>query len=95
MGPGPWSSERKTSLMMTCGYAFTMQVCVGDCANGCGCYLGTVIGGRCFKQPKVVPVIQAMSFIFVLQIFGVIAVFLADTTVRLQNHPIGTDFFPT
>lgn len=65
-------------------YAFTMQACVGIALMAIGVLAGPVVG-LIFKEPKVIPVLRAMSLVFVLQIFSGIAVCLMKREMDFKS----------
>jgi O-antigen/teichoic acid export membrane protein len=75
LGMGPALVQRKTISDYDVRYAFTMQICVGIGLMAV-LVLSAPVVAQVFKQPKVVPVVRAMSLIFVLQTLGVIALSL-------------------
>ena len=75
LGMGSALLQRSTISDDDVRYAFTMQACVGIGLMGVAALSAPLIG-HIFNETKVVPVLQAMSLIFVLQTLGGIAVCL-------------------
>jgi O-antigen/teichoic acid export membrane protein len=75
LGLGSALLQCKTIAEEDVRYAFTIQVCVGIALMGVTGLAAPMVG-HLFNQAKVVPVVRAMSLVFLLQTFGAIAVSL-------------------
>jgi lipopolysaccharide exporter len=84
LGLGSALLQRSTVSESDVRYAFTMQVCVG-----LGLMILVVLAGpliaQIFNEAKVVPVVQAMSLIFVLQTFGAVALALLKRNMDFRS----------
>ena len=65
-------------------YTFTVQICMGIILMAVVALSAPVLAGI-FHQPKVVPVVRLMSFIFVLQTLGVVAVALLSRNMDFRG----------
>jgi O-antigen/teichoic acid export membrane protein len=92
LGMGPALVQRRTISDYDVRYAFTMQMCMGIGLMAVLALSAPVVA-EVFNQPKVVPVVWAMSLVFVLQTFGGIAVSLLKREMdfkRIQSARIGS-----
>jgi lipopolysaccharide exporter len=83
-GMGPALVQRRTLADEDIRYAFTMQICIGIGLTTAVALSAPVLA-QAFNQPKVVPVVRAMSLIFVLQTLGVIAVALLTREMNFKR----------
>ncbi|HXH09765.1 MAG TPA: lipopolysaccharide biosynthesis protein [Alphaproteobacteria bacterium] len=84
LGLGPALVQRTTISDADVRYTFTMQVCMG-LALMTVVALSAPVLTVIFQQPKVVPVVRALSCLFVLQTFGVVAVALLTRAMDFRG----------
>jgi lipopolysaccharide exporter len=84
LGLGSALLQRRTISNDDVRYAFTMQVWVGVALMAITALLAPVVG-RIFNEVKVIPVVRAMSLVFLLQTLGGIAVCLLKRQMDFKN----------
>ena len=87
LGMGSALLQRKVISDDDVRYAFTMQTCVGILLLAVTALAAPVMA-QIFDEPKVIPIVRAMSLVFVLQAFGGIAVCLLKRKLDFRRIQI-------